>query len=477
VIFLEDSMPDTERSFDATLPPLAPTVISALPLETAIRELLDRDAREPLREFLAEQPAPDVADVLDRFSTEERVAVFTLLAPRLAAAVLSEVGTETATELLDALTPDDAAALLENLPPDDAAAVLGEEETEETTALLERMSPEAAEEVRALLEYPENSAGRLMTERFVRVPPEMAAGDVVDHLRRVDPHVETFSDLYVVEGEDRLVGVVSLRQVLLANPATRLGEFMTTKVISVAPGDDREVAASLVAHYDFMAIPVVDDGRILGIVTVDDIVDVLLEEGTEDQLRFGAVEPGVWNQPYFTTPIHRVVRSRVGWLLLLFVAETFTGVVLRSFEDELARVVALSFFIPLLIGTGGNTGAQTVSTIIRGLALKEIRLRDTWRVIVREAFSGIMLGLLLGTAGYLRAMLWGSGHELSLVVGLTVVAICTWANTIGALIPLVASRVKIDPALVSAPLITTLVDASGLFIYLTIAKLLLSALS
>jgi magnesium transporter len=217
-------------------------------------------------------------------------------------------------------------------------------------------------------------------------------------------------------------------------------------------------------------------GALAGIVTVDDVLDVLVEESTEDQLRFGAVEPGVITHPYFSTSLWRVVRSRVWWLVLLFVAETATGSVLRHFEDDLAKVVALAFFVPLLIGTGGNTGAQTVSTIIRGLALRDIRLHDTFRVVRRELAGGLLLGATLGGIAFSRTLLWGSGVELSLVVALSILAICTWANTIGALIPLVAQRVKIDPALVSAPLITTLVDATGLVIYFVIAKMLLSAL-
>jgi magnesium transporter len=456
-------------------PPLVPTVISALPLETAVRGLLGRGDAEGLRALLLEQRAPDIADVLDRLTEAETTAAFDLLPPDLAAAVLSEMGTEPAGRLLERLAPDRAADLLEQLPVDDAATVLAEDAPRHTAELLAHMAPEAAEDVRALLEYPENSAGRLMTDKFVTLPPAMTAGDVFGHLRRVDPEVETFSDLYVIDG-GRLAGVVSLRQVVLAPPERPVRDFMTTKVVSVGPAEDQEVVARLVAHYDFMALPVVEDGRMLGIVTVDDVIDVLVEEGTEDQLRFGAVEAGVISQPYFTTPIWRVVRSRVGWLLLLFVAETATGTVLRLFENELAKVVALSFFIPLLIGTGGNTGAQTVSTIIRGLALREIRLRDTTRVVLRELASGLLLGLLLALVGFGRAMVWGSGLELSLVVALTVIAIVTWANTIGSLIPLLANRLKIDPALVSAPLITTLVDATGLAIYLLIAKALLTAL-
>ncbi len=201
----------------------------------------------------------------------------------------------------------------------------------------------------------------------------------------------------------------------------------------------------------------------LGVITVDDVIDVLVSEGSEDVLRIGASEGGgALNQPYFSVPFLRVVRKRFGWLLLLFVAETLTGTVLRAFESELAQVVALSFFIPLLIGTGGNTGSQTVSTLIRALALREVRLRDSLRVVRREFISGLTLGLALGLVGFGRALLWGSSTDLSLVVGLSLLAICTWANTVGALIPLVATRFKIDPTLVSAPLITTLVDATGL---------------
>jgi magnesium transporter len=313
-----------------------------------------------------------------------------------------------------------------------------------------------------------------MTEKFVRIRPEMTLLEVMDHLRRIDPEVETITDLYALDADSRLVGVVSLRDVIRGQPNQRVAGIMQTQIISVTPETDQEEVARMVSRYDFLALPVLAaDGRMLGIITVDDVIDVLVQESTEDVLRFGGVEGGLIDQPYFTVPIVRVVRKRVGWLLLLFLAETFTGSVLRLFESELARVVALSFFIPLLIGTGGNTGAQTVSTLIRGLALGEIRLRDTWRVIVRELGSGLLLGLLLGGVAFGRALLWGSTLPLAAVVGLTIVAICTWANTIGSLIPLVAQKIGIDPALVSAPLITTLVDATGLAIYLLIAKVLL----
>lgn len=467
---------DDETTLIAGTPPIVSTVISSRPLETAIRAYLERDDRRGLRNFLATQSAPDIADVIDRLPDAMGDRVFDQLAPPDAASVLSEIGVAAANRILGRLTSSRAATLLEHLPADDAATVITESAPASGEALLAAMDPEAADDVRTLLRYPEGSAGRLMTERFVRIAPDATAAAVLDHLRHVEPDVETVSDLYVTDASGSLVGVVSLRQVLVAPPDRAVREFMTEKVVSAAPTDDREVVARLVAHYNFMALPIVEHGRILGIVTVDDVIDVLVEEGTEDQLKFGGVEPGVLNQPYFTTSIWRVVRSRLSWLLLLFVAETATGTVLRYFEDELARVVALSFFIPLLIGTGGNTGAQTVSTIIRGIAIREIRLRDTGRVLVRELLSGLLLGMLLGAAGFLRAELWGTGMQLSIVVALTLVAVVLWANTVGALIPLVAERFRVDPALVSAPLITTLVDASGLVIYLLIAKVFLTAL-
>lgn len=443
-------------------------------LERAVRDALEADDLERLRALLAAQHPADVADVIDRLDDDDQIRVFRLLGPEQAAEVLDETSAEATRDLLDRLPPDEAGDLLDRLPMDDVAEILSEDAPDRQQDLLAAMEPDDAAEVRTLLQYPPQSAGRLMTERFVRVRPDMTAAEAIAHLRQIDPEVETMNDLYVLDPDGRLVGGVSLREVIVAPDERRLADLMRTQLVTVAPETDQEEVSRMVSRYDFLTLPVVAaDQRMLGIITVDDVIDVLVQETTEDVLRFGGVEGGIIDQPYFTVPIRRVVRKRVGWLLLLFLAETFTGSVLRLFEGELARVVALSFFIPLLIGTGGNTGAQTVSTLIRGLALGEIRIRDTWRVIARELGSGLLLGLLLGCVAFGRALLWGSTLPLAAVVGLTIVAICTWANTIGSLIPLVAQKIGVDPALVSAPLITTLVDATGLAIYLLIAKVLL----
>jgi magnesium transporter len=443
-------------------------------LEQAVRDALEASELDQLRALLAAQHPADVADVIDRLDDDDQLHVFRLLGPAQAAEVLDETSAEATRDLLDRLPPDEAGDLLDRLPMDDVAEILSEDAPARQQDLLAAMEPDDAAEVRLLLQYPPQSAGRLMTERFVRVRPEMTAAEAIAHLRRVDPEVETMTDLYVLDDDKRLIGVVSLREVIVAPDHRRLADLMHTQIVTVTPDTDQEEVSRMVSRYDFLALPVVaPDRRMLGIITVDDVIDVLVQEMTEDVLRFGGVEGGIIDQPYFTVPILRVVRKRVAWLLLLFLAETFTGSVLRLFESELAQVVALSFFIPLLIGTGGNTGAQTVSTLIRGLALGEIRPNDAWRVIVRELGSGLLLGLLLGAVAFGRALLWGSTLPLAAVVGLTIIAICTWANTIGSLIPLVAQKFGVDPALVSAPLITTLVDATGLAIYLLIAKVLL----
>jgi magnesium transporter len=334
---------------------------------------------------------------------------------------------------------------------------------------------EDRDEVLPLLGHPDDTAGGRMTSDFIALRRQTTAQMAIEFLRGLQRDAETPYYLYVVDRSGVLIGIVGLRDIIIAAPTATMADIMRPEVISVPVGTDQEEVARVMQHYDLLAVPVVNaGGKLVGVINYNDIVDVIEDEATEDLLRFGGLEGGVeLSRPYFTVPIATVIRKRIGWLLLLFVAETLTGTVLRVFESELAAVVALSFFIPLLIGTGGNTGAQTVSTLIRGLALGEVRSRDIWRVIVRELLSGLLMGALLGLVAFGRALLWRTGLPLAFVVGLSIIAICTWANTIGALIPLLAHRLKIDPAVVSAPLITTLVDATGLAIYFLIAKVLL----
>ena len=440
-------------------------------LEIQVREALEKRRRRDLRLLLAKEHPNNIAVVLERLNHDERETVFKALSLRFQAEVLNELSPRVARQVLEDLPVPQIAKILDKAPMDETARILTLFRKRQAR-ILDAMKPKHREDVESLFAYPAQSAGRMMTEKFARVHPEWTGKYTLQFLRKVNADLETLTNLYAVDEHDRLIGVVSLREVVTENPSKKIEDLMNTDLVTVQPEADREEVARLLSRFDYLAMPVVtQDGRMLGVITVDDVIDVLAAETTEDILKFGAVESGgTSDESYFAIPIRTVISRRLLWLLLLFVAGTLTGSVLRLFEAELAAVVALSFFIPLLIGTGGNTGAQTVSTLVRGLATGEVRMKDIWRVIQREFVSGLLLGSILGVFGYLRAYAWTPDHALALAVGLGVLAICTWANTIAALIPLLAQRFKIDPATVSAPLITTLVDATGLFIYLLIAK-------
>jgi magnesium transporter len=286
---------------------------------------------------------------------------------------------------------------------------------------------------------------------------------------------ESIYACYIMDpATDRLLGAVSLRDLVMAELERPVTEVMRRKPVTVNAHDDQELVAKKIGKYNLLAVPVLEeDGSVVGFVTVDDVIDVLIEEQTEDILRMAAVEPGALDKPYFDNPIFRVVRKRIGWLLLLFVAGTLTSAVLHRFENELAAVVALAFFIPLLIGTGGNAGAQTVMTVIRSLSLGEVGVQQAWRVVVREATTGMLVGFMVGVVAFGQALLWRAPLLLAVTVSVTMFAICVWSTTVGSLIPIAAERFGVDPAVLSAPLITTLVDATGLIIYFTIAKVIL----
>ncbi|MBC8135763.1 MAG: magnesium transporter [Fibrella sp.] len=434
----------------------------------------------------------DIAEAMEGLAKPEALFVFNWLDNARAAEVLDEVDSELSRYIVNNAPPGRIAELLDTLPMDDAAELIEEaqadnpERAEELLEELANRSPEDAAEVRELLSYDDKTAGRLMTDKFVRLSGAMSVEDAFTAIRRSDPDVETLSDLYVTDGgktgggrvgREKLIGVLSLRDLVRAKPNARIAQVMVPEPIAVSVDTDQEEVAQTISKYDFSAIPVLDrDGYLAGIVTVDDVVDILVEEQTEDALKQGAVSSEAMNMPYFSVPLWTVVRSRVPWLAMLFVASMLTTVVLEENQSELDRVPVLSLFFTLLVGTGGNAGAQTISTVIRGMSLGEIRGRDAMRVLWREFGTGFMLGALLAVVAFIRAYLMEKRIDFALVVALTVWAICAWSNVIASMIPLAAQRLKIDPALVSSPLITTLVDASGLFIYLMIAKALLAEL-
>src|SRR5438552_1475150 len=439
-----------------------------------IEELI-RENSPDLAAAVSELHPADLAELLEDLPREDRLVLFEALPPEKGAAVLSELKGEALRQILHQASPEKLGPQLDRVPGDEVTFLLEHVSQRLREALLAKMSPRDAAEAKRLLRYEPRTAGRLMSEKFARMRPEWTVAETLEHLKKIDPEVETIQTIYAVDAEGHLVGALSLRKLFLAPPEKRVADLMDRRFASVRADTPQEEVANLVSKYDVFAIPVVDDeNRPLGIVTVDDVIDVLNEEVTEEVLHMGgAGAKEEVMQGYFATSPIRNVRLRFNWLLLLFATETLTGTVLRHFQDELAKVVALSFFIPLLIGTGGNSGSQTVSTIVRALAVGEIRLRDFWRVFAREAGSGLVLGLLLGVVGFGRALLWGSHTALAMTVGVSILAICTWANAVGATIPMLATLFKIDPTVMSAPLIATLVDATGLFIYFAIARVFL----
>ena len=424
---------------------------------------------------VADLPAPDLADLVNQLSRAEAAMVVMMLPVPRAIELCDQPTLRRCGAILEQLEPDRAAEILDGLSADERTDIIQQMSQHARRRVLLKLRPIVLVEVEHLLEYPAHTAGGIMTSEFVRLDPTMTVGDALKHIRAVAGDKESIYACYVLEpGSWRLLGAVSLRDLVMAELQSLVAEVMRRNPITVAALEDQESVAHKIAKYNLLAVPVLEqDGRVVGFVTMDDVIDVLIEEQTEDIMRMAAVEPGALDRPYFDNSIARVVRKRVGWLLLLFVAETFTGTVLRYFESELAAVVALSFFIPLLIGTGGNAGSQTVTTIIRGIALGEIRMREGWRVLGRETSIGAAIGVLIAVVAFARALLWGSSIELAVTVSISVLVICAWSTTIGSLIPLVAHRMRIDPAVLSAPLIATLVDATGLVIYFSIAKVIL----
>lgn len=426
-----------------------------------------------LVQVVAPQDIAEALSLLEDPAQQARVLV--QLDEALASEVLDYLEPALVKQIFEHLPDTKAARLLSALPADDAAQILEQLEEDEAQVLLRQMAPPEAREVRELLEYPPNTAGRLMVRQYVRVRPEWTSEQTLDYLRQVGTEIETIYYLYVVDIRQRLIGICSLRELVLADPSKRIEQIMETDLVVVHPETDQEEVANLLSKYDLLAVPVVDElGRMLGIVTIDDVVDILVSESTEDVLKLGGVEAA--EEPYLTQSPWDLVRRRVRWLLLLFLAERLTGTVLRHYDEEIQQFSALAWFIPLLIGTGGNAGSQTTTTITRALALGEVRLNHVLKVMGREMWTGILLGLLVGMVGVANAFLWSGTLstaqriELALTVGLAQVAIVTMATTVGAMLPLLAKRLNIDPAVMSAPFITTLIDAAGLLLYFWIAK-------
>jgi magnesium transporter len=435
---------------------------------------------ESVRQAVSEIHPEDIAELLEDLTSKEAVLLVRALPTEMAADVVERltrnrqvlvfnaIDTGRAVQLLAEMDPDDRVDLLQELEKDDAAALL---------SALERREPEAAEEARELVHYEPDTAGGLMTTEFVSLPAETTVTDAMQAARRLGRQdvAEILYYIYVNGPQEELIGVLSLRDMILADPDQPLSEVMTDNVVTVNTSDDQEKVAHAIARYDLAALPVVDDrGRMLGVVTIDDVVDVVIEEATEDAQMMGGVVP--LEDSYFQTGWAEFVWKRGTWLVLLFVAQLLTATVIDRNQALLAASVELVLFIPLIIASGGNAGSQSSTLIIRAMAVGELTPRDWARVLGRELFIGLSLGVTLGLIGFARG--WFAGVDvdplaLATAIGASVLAIVTLSTMIGSLLPLLIKRAGLDPAVSSTPFIASVVDVLGLIVYFSVAQVVL----
>ncbi len=417
-------------------------------------------------------------------SPKEREATINAVERDVLDEIFIHLSTSLKTELLTLVKKHQRWSLVHLLPPDDLTDVIQALPEELQAETIDSLEPFLQAEVKALLAYKEDQAGGRMNPRYARLRPEMTVEEGIRYLRNLTRfQAELIYQAYVVDPENKLLGVVSLRQLFANPPTAKLGDVMHQgeDLIKVPENMDQEEISRLFKKKGFTALPVVDNaGHIKGIVTVDDMVKVVQEEATEDFQKLGGME--ALDAPYFSTAFIQLVRKRAGWLLVLFIGEMFTATAMGYFEHEIEKAVVLALFIPLIISSGGNSGSQASTLIIRAMALGEVRIRDWWRVCLRESAAGLALGAILGLVGFCRIVVWPARHTLYgehfMLVGLTVafslVGIVMWGAIAGSMLPFILRKLKFDPATASAPFVATLVDVSGLVIYFSVASIFLS---
>ena len=433
-----------------------------------------------LREETRNWPAGDLADLMEPLSAEKEAVVFRLLPRDQAAQIFSYLPIERQQELLKAMAHEEVVNILNDMSDDDRTELLEELPAQVTQKLLNSLSPEERHLASQLLGYAENSVGRLMTPHFVRVRPNWTVARALDHIRRYGEDSETMSLVYVIDDRGKLIDDLRIRQILLAPPETLISDLMDKRFVALKATDDQEVAVEAFKEADLNALPVTDtEGALIGIVTVDDIFDVAEEEATEDIQKMGGTE--ALDEPYMEIGIPTMVRKRATWLIVLFLSEMLTATAMGKFESEIAKAVVLSIFVPLVISSGGNSGSQASTLIIRAMALGEVTLKDWWHVMRREILSGLSLGGILGIIGFIRISTWALVFHsygehwllLALTVGIALIGIVLWGTLSGSMLPFLLRRIGLDPATSSAPFVATLVDVSGLVIYFTVAAIIL----
>ena len=438
-----------------------------------ILALLDESPGDVAAETEELHPA-NLADIAEALPRERVAALLAALAPARAADVLEYMDEELRTEVLEALTAREAAALVIEMTPDDRADALEELEDHRAEAILSEIPSAARGETERLLAYEPDTAGGLMTTEFVSVSEDLRVEEALEAVRSVARlgRREAMYTIYATNSAGQLQGVFSLRELLAAPPGARVRDISWADIVSVPPVADREEVAQLTRKYDLVAVPVVEEsGRLIGVVTVDDVLDAIEEEQTEDMQMLGGVAP--LDDPYFQAGFWNLARKRAGWLVLLFLAEMLTGTAMQHWEETLAATSALILFIPLIISSGGNSGSQSATLITRALAVGDVEMRQAMRVLAREGGQGLALGTFLGAIGYGRAVLWGNPPAVAMVIGVTLMAVVLTGTLVGATLPLVFTKLGLDPAIASSPFVSSFVDIAGIVIYLSVATAVL----
>ena len=438
-----------------------------------IKELIETKQYRLLREELSEMNEADIAAIMEELSGEDMLTVFRFLPKDMAAEVFSYLPIEHQQGIVAELSDKEAANIIDNLMADDAVDFLEEMPANVVKRLLANASPDTRRDINQLLRYPEDSAGSIMTVEYVDLKETLTVEQAIRRIRRTGVDRETIDICYVLDGKRRLIGTVTLRRLLLSPADERIENIMHENVISIHTLMDQEEVSRQFQKYDFTSMPVVDnEERLVGIITVDDVVDILQEETTEDIEKMAAIVPN--DRPYMRTGIIDTWKKRIPWLLFLMVSATFTGKIITSFEDALSSCVILTAFIPMLMDTGGNAGGQASATIIRGLSLEEIEFDDLFRVMWKELRVGILCGVTLAAANFVKMLVIDrTGASVAAVVCITLVAAVSIAKLIGCSLPMLARRLGFDPAVMASPFITTIVDALSLLVYFMFSKTLL----
>lgn len=438
-----------------------------------ILELLKSGQYLNLRQLISNMNVADIAAYMEEMEMDDLLKLFRILPKSMAADVFSYLEIETEQYIITSLSDRDAANIIDNLMADDATDLLEEMPANVVKRLLAHASPETRRDINHLLRYPEDSAGSIMTVEFVDLKESLTVQEAVEKIRKVGVDSETINICYVLDQRRTLIGTVALRYLLLSPLDALIGDIMHENVISLHTTMDQEEVAGLFKKYDFTSMPVVDnEDRLVGIITVDDVVDILVEETTEDIEKMAAIVPS--DKPYMKTSVIDSWKKRIPWLLLLMISATFTGKIIASFEDALSRYVVLTAFIPMLMDTGGNAGGQASAIVIRGLSLDEIEFKDWLTVVWKEIRTAVLCGLTLAICNFIKIMLVERvGLQVALVVCLTLFMAVIVAKIVGSTLPMLAKRIGMDPAVMASPFITTIVDAISLLIYFRVATITL----